>query len=157
VFTYENGLVIAFLLWLYNTISIIVAFNSTLERNLNRMGKRHSYLTLQAVELTSEDQARSTLKKLMVYLGVMAFNLVFVIFSWLQVAVLIATLVYRKSQDFGAPQSVKEFRWKMKNVDMPFDQLMKALMKLNEEDPSNFEVFRERVRNNLLERDLVIR
>jgi len=41
-------------------------------------------------------------------------------------------MIYRYSQDSGAPQSVKDFRWKIKNSEMTFDELVLEVMKLKE-------------------------
>ncbi len=42
----------------------------------------------------------------------------------------------------------------MKNADLTFDQLVKELMKVTEEDPSKFEEFRANIVHELQERGL---
>ena len=39
----------------------------------------------------------------------------------------------------GAPQSIKEFRWRLRNIDLTFDELIKGLMVLEGQDLSDFD------------------
>lgn len=56
-------------------------------------------------------------------------------------------MIYRYSQDSGAPQSVKDFRWKIKNYEMTFDELVLEVMKLKEIPSEEFDL----VKSELLE------
>lgn len=155
MFDYETGIFFAFLLWLYSAIMIVVSVNSRLERNLNRIGQRLSWLTLTPKPMDSDDLSRSTVSKILRYLLIVGISLPFVLLSWLNVALAIATIIYRRAKDSGAPQAVREFRWKMKNADLTFDQLVKEMMKISEDDPSKFfEEFRTTIVNELEERGL---
>lgn len=154
MFDYETGIFFALLLWLYNAVMIVVSVNSRLERNLNRMGQRLSWFTLMPKPLEPEDLSRSTTSKVLRYLLVVGIGLPFVLLSWLNVALAIATILYRRAKDSGAPQAVREFRWKLRNTDLSFDQLVKESMKAAEEDPSKFEEFRASIVNELEERGL---
>jgi len=154
VFDYETGLLLAFLLWLYNAVAIVVSVNSRLERNLNRMGQRLSWLTLMPKPMDVEDRSRSTLSKVFRYLFIVGIGLPFVLLSWLYVVLAAGGIIYKRTKDFGAPQVVREFRWKMKNTDLTFDRLIKELMKVSEEDPSNFAEFRGKIVRELEERGL---
>jgi hypothetical protein len=154
MFNYETGLFIAFLLWLYNSVMIVISVNSRLERNLNRIGQRLSWLTLTPKPMDSDDLSRSTLSKVLRYLFIVGTNLPFVLLSWLYVALAAGSILYRRAKDSGAPKVVREFRWKMKNADLTFDQLVKELMKVTEEDPSKFEEFRANIVHELQERGL---
>lgn len=154
MFDYEAGIFFAFLLWLFNAIMIVVSVNSRLEHNLNRIGQRLSWFTLTPKPMDPEDLSRSTVSKVLRYLLIVGISLPFVLFSWLNVALAIATIIYRRAKDSGAPQAVREFRWKMKNADLTFDQLVKEMMKISEDDPSKFEEFRTTIVNELEERGL---
>lgn len=154
MFDYETGIFFAFLLWLYNAIMIVVLVNSRLERNLNRIGQRLSCLTLTPKPMDSDDLSRSTVSKILRYLLIVGISLPFILLSWLNVALAIATIIYRRAKDSGAPQAVREFRWKMKNADLTFDQLVKEMMKISEDDSSKFEEFRTTIVNELEERGL---
>lgn len=154
MFDYETGIFFAFLLWLYNAIMIVVSVNSRLERNLNRIGQRLSWLTLTPKPMDSDDLSRSTVSKILRYLLIVGISLPFVLLSWLNVTLAIATIIYRRAKDSGAPQAVREFRWKMKNADLTFDQLVKEMMKISEDDPSKLEEFRTTIVNEFEERGL---
>lgn len=142
MFSYEFGLLIAFLLWLWTVVNALVLINSRLERNLNRIGQRLSWLTLTPTAMSAEDLNCSQLRKAAKFLLIFGTGLPFVFASWLYVALVAGTVMYRKSKDAGAPQAVREFRWKLKNTDMSFDQLVKELMKVAEQDPADFDKFK---------------
>lgn len=154
MFDYETGLFLAVLLWLYNALMIVVSVNSRLERNLNRMGQRLSWLTLTPKPMDPDDLSRSTLSKVLKYLFIVGVGLPFVFLSWLYVALAVGNILYRRAKDSGAPQVIREFRWKMKNADLTFDQLVKELMKVSEEDLSKFEEFRAKIVSELQEQGL---
>lgn len=63
-------------------------------------------------------------------------------------------LAYRITKDFGAPVSVKEFRWKLRNMDMNFDQIIKELMILSDTNPSEFEVVKQNLRQSIKDRQI---
>lgn len=104
--------------------------------------------------MDSDDLSRSTVSKILRYLLIVGISLPFVLLGWLNVALAIATIIYRRAKDSGAPQAVREFRWKMKNADLTFDQLVKEMMKISEDDSSKFEEFRTTIVNELEERGL---
>jgi hypothetical protein len=151
---YETGVLFAFLLWLYNAVMIVILANSRLERNLNRMGQRLSWFTLTPKPLEPEDLSRSTTSKVLRYFLVVGICLPFILLSWLNVALAIATILYRRAKDSGAPQAIREFRWKLRNAELTFDQLVRESMKVAEEDPSKFEEFRASMVRELDERGL---
>lgn len=146
MFSYESGVLVAFLLWLWSVVSALVLINSRMERNLNRIGQRLSWLTLTPKQMSAEEASRSAVRKIMKFVLIFGIGFPFILVSWLYVALAVGTLVYRKSKDAGAPQTVREFRWKLKNTEMTFDQLVKELMKVSDQDPSSF----ERVRSEML-------
>jgi hypothetical protein len=154
MFDYETGIFVAFLLWLYNAVMVVVSVNSRLERNLNQMGQRLSWVTLTPKAMESGDLSRSTTLKILKYLLVVGIGLPFVLLSWLNVGLAIATILYRRAKDSGAPQAVREFRWKLRNTDLTFDQLVRESMKAVEADPSKFEEFRAAMVTELEERGL---
>ena len=154
MFDYETGIFVAFLLWLYNAVMVVVSVNSRLERNLNQMGQRLSWVTLTPKAMEPGDLSRSTTSKILKYLLVVGIGLPFVLLSWLNVGLAIATILYRRAKDSGAPQAVREFRWKLRNTDLTFDQLVRESMKAVEADPSKFEEFRAAMVTELEERGL---
>lgn len=137
--SYETGIGIAFLLWLYGTVTSLLAINSQLERNLNKIGQRLSWLTLKPKPLTASDQSRGTLQSVFRFLILSLIGLASVLLSWLYVAWFLGAMVYMKSKDAGAPQAIKEYRWKLRNMDLSLDQLVREGMKVTGQDESAFE------------------
>ena len=64
--------------------------------------------------------------------------------------------MFWRVKDSGAPQVVREFRWKMRNADLTFDQMMKELMKVSDEDPATFDTFRENYVRDMRARGLLL-
>ncbi len=147
MFSYESGVWLAFLLWLWTVISAIVGLNSKMARNLNKIGQRLSWLTMTPKPISPEEANYSWIRKLMKFLLVHGIGLPFILTSWLYVTYSLGVLLYRKSKDSGAPQVVREFRWKLRNTDMSFDQIVKELMKVSDQDTAEF----ERVKSELLQ------
>lgn len=152
--SYESGLLLAFLLWLWAVVNALVLINSRMETNLNRIGQRLSWLTLTPKAMSAEDSIRSPFRKAVKFSLIFGAGLPFVLASWLYVAVVAGTVIYRRSKDAGAPQAVREFRWKLKNTDMSFDQLIKELMKVSDQDPADFEKFKSTMLHELGERGI---
>ncbi len=147
MFSYETGVLLAFLLWLWTVISAIVSINSQTERNLNRIGQRLSWLTMVPKPISPEEANRSWLRKVLKFVLLHGIGLPFVLASWLYVFYIVGLFLYRKSKNAGAPQAVREFRWKLRNTEMTFDQLVSELMKVSDQDPADF----ERVKAELLQ------
>ena len=110
-----------------------------MNRNLHKIGQRLSWLTMIPKPMSAEEVHHTTIRKVMKFLLLYGTGLPFVLASWLYVAYVVGLLIYRKSKDSGAPQAVREFRWKLRNTDMTFDQLVKELMKVSDRDPDEFE------------------
>lgn len=149
---YETGVGVAFLIWIWNSVSVLVLANSKMERNLNKIGQRISWTTLMPKPMSSRDADRSLAWSVLKYLLIVNISLPFILLSWGYVALQVAILLHRYSKNFGAPQAIREFRWKLKNIDMSFDQIVRELMKIAEQDPNSFEQFRDDLRRDLLNR-----
>lgn len=70
MFSYESGLLIAFLLFIYGTANVFVQLNSRMERNLNKVGMRLSWLSLNPKEMTSDTDNPPFTKKLLKFLAI---------------------------------------------------------------------------------------
>lgn len=124
---YEQGIVIALLLWLYTTVVMIIKKNSLMEKNLNRIGKTISIAGtgIKDIKYPKDSIGKSVAKHtLMASIG-----LFLTLFSWGYVLLVGGTLIYTFMKDIGVPQSIKEWRWKLKNLDMTFDELIKEILK----------------------------
>lgn len=132
MFDYESGCFVAFLMFAYGSFNVFVQINSRMEKNLNKIGMRSSWLTLSPKEMTSSTDNPTFLNKLLKFLLIAFVGLLFVFLSWLQVFLFIAGYLYKASKDAGAPSYVKEYRWKLKNVDMSFDVIARESFKVAE-------------------------
>lgn len=155
MFSYEGGIAVGFLLWLLSAILLLVSINSRFERNLNKVGQRLSWLTQTPKEMSADDKNQATFSKIIKFLFIVGIGLSFVLFSWLHVAMIIGTFIYQRARDSGAPQAVREFRWKLKNIDMSFDQIVKELMKISDQDASTFETVRDELHKELKDRGVL--
>lgn len=104
--------------------------------------------------MSAQEANHSFFRKAVTFLLICGIGLLFVLTSWLYVAYVIGFVLYRRSRDAGAPQAVREFRWKLRNTDMTFDQIVMALMKISEQDPANFEQVKADLLQDLNERGL---
>lgn len=157
MFSYEAGAILAFLLWLYSNIMLIVSINSQFEKNLNKIGLRLSWVTVTPTPMEAADLRRSTAAKVFRFMLIAGFGFFWLFLSWLYVLIWIGAFIYRTSKDFGAPQSVKEVRWRMRNTEMTFDQLVRGMMIVGGEDESNFEFRRGEILKDMRERGLDVK
>lgn len=132
MFSYENGLFVSFLFYCYYIFNLLMSINSVAEKNLNKVGERYSWLSLKPKLMRASDFDRPFYKSAIKFFFVVIWQGIFVFLSWLNVFINIGYMIYRYSQDSGAPQSVKDFRWKIKNSEMTFDELVLEVMKLKE-------------------------
>lgn len=107
--------------------------------------------------MDTDDEKRSSLMSFLKFSFLQLIGLLFVLTSWLSVAMTLGQIIYRKSKDSGVPQNIKEFRWKMKNMDMMFDQVVTESFKLNEDPNTSYEDFKQAAINEMTERGLKIR
>jgi hypothetical protein len=89
--------------------------------------------------MSAEEANHSAFRKILKFLLLYGTGLPFVLASWLYVAYVVGLILYRRSKDSGAPQAVREFRWKLRNTEMTFDQIVKELMKVTDQNPADFE------------------
>lgn len=151
MFTYENGLSVALLIWLLGFIRIILVANSKTQKNLKLVGKRMSYNLGMIVDYDFKYESIGWRIAKFFFFNVV-LSLPFILFSWGYVLFICASYIYVFFKDFGAPQSVKEFRWKMRNVDMSFDQMIKELMKVQDQNPDDFEKIKMDMIENINQR-----
>lgn len=126
---YESGLLFAFFLWLFHAINLLVQINSTLNKNLHKVGKRLSWLSLTPEPLSHRDLDQPAWWKAVKYLFMQAITLPLIFLSWLYVAISAGMFIFGRMKDSGRPQAYKELAWKMKNIDMSFDQIVAEIAK----------------------------
>jgi hypothetical protein len=141
--SYENGLIIAFFMWLVSTVLMVVNEFSLFNRNLKKIGYRLSWLGGQPKFMTSTDVQRPVWLSVLKFLFIAGIGLAFCLLSWVYVCFSIGIFVYRKTKDSGAPESIKSYRWQMRNIDMTRDQVIRELMKIENIAPEKFEEYKE--------------
>lgn len=139
----------------FSSVMLIVQINSRMERNLNKVGQRLSWTTLRAEPLSSDDLKKSLFRKIFKYILIVGFTFVCTFLSWLYVALVVGSFLYKTSKDYGALQAVKEFRWKLRNVDLTFDQMIQEMMKLDNAGHATFEQYKEALQRELILKGLM--
>ncbi|QBM33839.1 hypothetical protein [Acinetobacter baumannii] len=146
MFTYENGVVIGFVLWIITLIRTLFLINSKTQSNLRKVGKRLSLLGgVKDIEYRKKDKWNLILK--FIFIVVLPLGLIFL--SWVYVIPTIVYYLYQFYQDFSAPQKVKDFRWKLKNLDLHQDQLIRWLMELSDQNPEDFEKIKKEINEDI--------
>lgn len=56
-------------------------------------------------------------------------SLPLVLLSWLYIVISAGMMIFGRMKDSGRPQAYKELAWKMKNIDMSFDQIIGEIAK----------------------------
>lgn len=155
MFSYENGVILSALLYVYYLLNLLVSINSQLERNLNKVGERLGWLTLTIKPMRESDVKRTTVGSVGKFIFIVIWQGIFIFLSWVNVFIYIATVAYRISKDSGAPKEVKEFRWKLRNRDMTFDEIISETMKVKGIDESKFEEVKEEMVTGLRDMGLL--
>lgn len=128
---YETGLGVALLWWLWSSINLLVSINSRTQRNLRRVGMRLSMVSLESRQMSEADWNRSWIGSTFRFLLVTGVGLALTLLSWVYVFCAAATFVYRLQKRSGRPAAVREFEWKLRNLDLSFDQIAKEMYALH--------------------------
>ncbi|MCU4389900.1 hypothetical protein KTH73_04055 [Acinetobacter courvalinii] len=153
MFTYEGGIFVAFLLWLFGFVRVILLANSKTQRNLKLIGKRMSYNLGMIVDYDyNQESLFWKISKFLLFHIVL--SLPFILLSWVYVLFVCGSFAYVFYKDIGAPQAIKEFRWKIRNLDMSFDQMIKETMKIDEQSPDDFEKIKKEMVEYLQQKKL---
>lgn len=125
---YEQGVFLAFVIWLIETTGLFLSLNSKLNSNLRKVGCRLRWSGGQPI-MIEQDEINPTKNKIIIKFSLYILSgIVSIIFSWLFVIYSIAKWVKSFcSYNFGTPEVVKIQRFKMKNIDMNFDQILKLM------------------------------
>jgi len=142
MFSYDDGVAVALTLWIFSLIRLVVMINSQMEKNLNKIGLRLSWLTLTS-KPAHMGTRRPIWKNTLKFLFILVLGAPFIFLSWAYVVFVMVLAYFVWEKNSGKPDVIKEFQWKMKNMDLPFDEVIKATMKVSNTDPSNFEEVRE--------------
>lgn len=143
---YETGLLLAVAIWFIRAIYALLQINSTLEKNINKIGKRQSWLDFTIKPLTSDYVNKSVFYKIIKYLliwGLIPFILIFT--SWLYVIYVVAVFAYKTYQNIGMPNNVKEYKWRLRNLNLSFNDLVQETVAITNNNEITFEEAREAI------------
>lgn len=154
MFSYETGVTIAFMMFLASTVHTIIMLNSLLEKNLNKIGLRLSRITLTPKELDAEFKNRAFYVKVLFWFLFFAISMFGILLGWVYVLWTIGAFMYARIKDSGAPISIREYRWKLKNVDMSFDEIIQEIAKANEKNATEVDVLKKSIIGAMRERGL---
>lgn len=155
MFSYENGLVVSALMYVYYIINLLISINSQLERNLNKVGERISWLSLRAKPMNAGDLHPPSWKIVGKFVFIAIFQGIFVLLSWVNVLINVMVMAYGISKDRGVPTEIREFRWKLKNQDLSFDEIIRETMKVKGIAPELFESAKAEMIESLRDKGLM--
>jgi hypothetical protein len=124
---YDLGVLVAFCFWSLGLVMILVKVNSQAERNLRKVGLRHSWINFEPKTMSPEHYKHRPLASVGKFVLIAALGIPGILMSWLYVALSMGMIAYSWSKDRGAPQEVREFRWRLKNQNLSFDDLAEWL------------------------------
>jgi len=150
---YETGFGLALLLWVVGNALWIAERLSLRNRNLRKLGLRLS-LTGEVTPMNSYDANRAFWVRALKFCLFSFVGLLCTLTSWLYVAMYLGGMAWRWSKQAGAPAANKEFIWRLRNIDMSVDELIRQSMKVNGRPEEEFEVVRRDVLRDLEERGL---
>lgn len=134
---YEVGVYISLINWVFQSIWLIIVINSKLEKNLNKVNQRLSWLTYLPKPIESRDEIHPPLyKKILKYLAICSIGLIAVFLSWLNLFYLFVNYIFNRYKRDGEPEVLKNFRWKIRNLDMSYEQILQELHKVEFNDIS---------------------
>jgi hypothetical protein len=151
---YESGVLIAFLIWCFGLIAMLIKVNSQMNKNLQKIGFRLSWVSLNPKPMSEFDTNKPIWRIILKFLVIAFFGFLFIFLSWVQVVFFIGMLGYKFFQDIGAPQVVRDFRWKLKNLNMTMDQVIEEFMKVDEVK-LDFEIYKSNIINDMKQRNLI--
>lgn len=153
---YETGIFFAFLAWAHGLTMMVVNVNSLMNKNLQKIGLRISWLNFSVKQLTHEEQIRPLWRYVLKFFLIAAIGVPFIFLSWVQVAIYVGFIIYKKSKDSGVPVAMKEYRWKMNNLGMSQDQVIEESMKAHGMPLENFAEHKAEVLADMKRRNLII-
>lgn len=142
MYSYESGILIALCLWIFSIGSLVIKLNSLLSKNLNKIGMKISWISQTVVPSYKADEIRKPLK-IFLFILLSLFGLALVLTSWFYVGLSLIMYLYAKSKDYGVPEKIKNYRWKLKNLDMPVEKILQEIYNHDEHSETSFEEFKK--------------
>lgn len=110
---------------------------------------RLSWLTFTPKQMAASDVNRPAYRAILKFAIVYGISFVMIILSWLSVALSLATIFYQKSKDAGAPPEVKELRWKLRNLDLSFDEIIEGMAKTRGTSTDEMDLLKSQIRDEM--------
>jgi len=127
---YLVGVLIMLIYWVFQSIWLIILINSMYEKNLNKIYQRISWSTYRIKLIESLDELRTPkYKKIFKYILVISISFLSVFLSWITVFFTIIGIYFIHYKSLGRPECVKNYHWKLKNIDMTYDKIIEEKYK----------------------------
>jgi hypothetical protein len=120
---YEFGVGVAFLMWLFFRVTFLIRINSTAAKNLRKVGMRYSTISGNPVAMTAEDSVTKPAWSVFKFIFISVIGLCTTLFSWGYVLLIAAQLIHAWGKKYGTPVAMKEFTWRLNNIDLTFEEL----------------------------------
>ncbi|TVO39056.1 hypothetical protein [Vibrio algivorus] len=147
---YILGVLISFMFWCYDLCSAVFLNklrNQTFILNLNKIGKTMCPVTCTIEARSSEITG---LPKATMIIFSSLIGLLAIPFSWFHVAFVLIRRFNRNSKRKALPQNVRDAVWRLHNMDMNLEDVIKAMATIKSGgDLSNFEEIREEIIDDL--------
>lgn len=147
---YEAGVLAAFLIWLMRIGWMIIVPHTKFSRNLRRVGMCVSWATGRPRPMDEADRSRGVVAHSLRLLLLACMQLPFVLLSWISVGLTLGAFVVSLLRDLGKPQELKAAFWRLRNVELSFDEIVSELYKAQAalgKQGVPFEQFRDAMRH----------
>jgi hypothetical protein len=124
---YEIGVGLCLVHWLFQSVWLIILLNSRLEKNLNKVSQRLSWSNHNSKLIESRDEIHpKRIKMTIKYLFIIMFNFCFIFLSWITLFYIFLMMAFNKFKRDGEPEVVKNLRWKLRNLDLSYEQILEG-------------------------------
>jgi hypothetical protein len=128
---YEIGVYFSLFYWLYQSIFLIILINSQMEKNLNKVYQRLSWSTFRTKQIESYDEVHPHIfKMIMKYIFIILVNLLLIFLSWVYLFYVFVNTMFNRYKRDGEPEVMKTFRWRMRNSNLSYEQILQELYKI---------------------------
>lgn len=142
-FSYGTGVFIAAIIWFCQTVFLLVVINSRINKNLKRVGMRLSWVSLKPKTMTKKEMQGGKVWPAFKFLLLCGFGMAGIAAGWISVVLTTWLFLYVRWLSLGMPVAMREYWWKMKNLDMDSDRIISEMMKSQGIDPETNTEMRE--------------
>lgn len=146
---YFSGVIAAMAIKFYQIVMLVISLNSTRHRNFRKIGLRLSWLNLEPKVMETGDYNPKTSYLMFKAFMILAYGFINILFSWVFVLYWICIMAWQFSKRSGMPQALKEFGWRINNIEMTKDQVIDEFTKVENLTPEKIETFKSEVEARL--------